>query len=65
LYGNFLVVFTVLPELNYDDKLIFFDGLLMITDGLGTKVNEEGINYYNNVINALLEKGMILYLISF
>jgi beta-glucosidase len=55
----------VLPELNYDDKLIFFDGLLMITDGLGTKVNEEGINYYNNVINALLEKGMILYLISF
>ncbi|GAB2277148.1 Beta-glucosidase 42 [Dionaea muscipula] len=27
-------------------------------DGLGTKVNDEGVNYYNNVINALLEKGI-------
>uniref|UniRef100_A0A7N2R4M7 Beta-glucosidase n=1 Tax=Quercus lobata TaxID=97700 RepID=A0A7N2R4M7_QUELO len=25
-------------------------------DGLGTKINDEGINYYNNLINALLEK---------
>ncbi|CAN6698649.1 unnamed protein product [Malus baccata var. baccata] len=25
-------------------------------DGLGTKINEEGITYYNNFINALLEK---------
>lgn len=30
----------------------------MLTDGLGTKINEEGIAYYNNVINALLERGM-------
>ncbi|GMH11421.1 hypothetical protein Nepgr_013262 [Nepenthes gracilis] len=27
-------------------------------DGLGTKVNDEGITYYNNVIDALLEKGI-------
>ncbi|KAH7865610.1 hypothetical protein Vadar_008878 [Vaccinium darrowii] len=27
-------------------------------DGLGTKINEEGIAYYNNVINALLERGL-------
>ncbi|XP_052198187.1 beta-glucosidase 42 isoform X2 [Diospyros lotus] len=27
-------------------------------DGLGTKINEEGIAYYNNVINALLLKGI-------
>ncbi|XP_023884565.1 beta-glucosidase 42 isoform X1 [Quercus suber] len=27
-------------------------------DGLGTKINDEGINYYNNLINALLEKGI-------
>ncbi|KAI3940727.1 hypothetical protein MKW98_030046 [Papaver atlanticum] len=31
-------------------------------DGLGTKVNEEGITYYNNLINALLDKGMQPYL---
>ncbi|XP_043705458.1 beta-glucosidase 42 [Telopea speciosissima] len=31
-------------------------------DGLGTKVNEEGIAYYNNVINALLEKGIQPYI---
>ncbi|KAH7542139.1 hypothetical protein FEM48_Zijuj02G0041600 [Ziziphus jujuba var. spinosa] len=30
-------------------------------DGLGTKVNEEGIAYYNNIINALLEKGIQPY----
>ncbi|CAA7404559.1 unnamed protein product [Spirodela intermedia] len=27
-------------------------------DGLGTKVNEDGISYYNNLINALLDKGI-------
>ncbi|GAB4835340.1 Beta-glucosidase 42 [Ancistrocladus abbreviatus] len=27
-------------------------------DGLGTKVNDEGMGYYNNLINALLEKGI-------
>ncbi|KAL9267487.1 Beta-glucosidase 42-like protein [Drosera capensis] len=27
-------------------------------DGLGSKVNDEGINYYNNLINGLLEKGI-------
>ncbi|KAH7542140.1 hypothetical protein FEM48_Zijuj02G0041700 [Ziziphus jujuba var. spinosa] len=30
-------------------------------DGLGTKINEEGIAYYNNIINALLEKGIQPY----
>ncbi|PQP96351.1 hypothetical protein Pyn_08745 [Prunus yedoensis var. nudiflora] len=29
--------------------------------GLGTKANEEGISYYNNVINNLLEKGIQPY----
>jgi beta-glucosidase len=28
-------------------------------DGLGTKVNEEGITFYNNVINALLDRGIV------
>ncbi|KAK4858730.1 hypothetical protein QYF36_021152 [Acer negundo] len=30
-------------------------------DGLGTKVNEEGITFYNNIIDALLEKGIQPY----
>ncbi|KAL6228434.1 hypothetical protein ACLB2K_002384 [Fragaria x ananassa] len=30
-------------------------------DGLGTTVNEDGIAYYNNIINALLEKGITPY----
>ncbi|KAK4385785.1 Beta-glucosidase 42 [Sesamum angolense] len=34
-------------------------------DGLGTKVNIEGIRHYNNVINALLDKGMKLVFSSF
>jgi len=27
-------------------------------DGLGTEVNEEGIAFYNDLINTLLEKGI-------
>ncbi|CAL9078619.1 unnamed protein product [Musa textilis] len=30
-------------------------------DGLGTKINEDGIAYYNNLINCLLEKGIQPY----
>ncbi|KAK1562811.1 hypothetical protein Q3G72_017470 [Acer saccharum] len=30
-------------------------------DGLGTKVNEEGITFYNNIIDALLKKGIQPY----
>lgn len=32
--------------------------LYVFIDGLGTKVNEEGIAFYNNIIDTLLEKGM-------
>ncbi|RWR96748.1 beta-glucosidase 4 isoform X1 [Cinnamomum micranthum f. kanehirae] len=31
-------------------------------DGTGTKINEAGITYYNNLIDALLEKGIQPYL---
>lgn len=30
----------------------------MLLDGLGAKVNEEGISFYSNIIDTLLEKGM-------
>lgn len=32
----------------------------MLADGTKTKVNDEGITYYNNLINALLEKGGLI-----
>ncbi|KAJ0557346.1 putative beta-glucosidase [Helianthus annuus] len=32
-------------------------GCIINADGLGTEVNKEGIMYYNNLINYLLEKG--------
>ena len=38
---------------------------LMLADGLGTKVNEEGITFYNNLIDALVEKGMMLFVLDF
>lgn len=38
---------------------------MSFADGLGTKVNEEGIAYYNNLINALLERGTISYDLGF
>jgi len=31
----------------------------MGVDGLGTNINAEGIRFYNNIINALLEKGIV------
>uniref|UniRef100_A0A2P2MH99 Beta-glucosidase n=1 Tax=Rhizophora mucronata TaxID=61149 RepID=A0A2P2MH99_RHIMU len=34
-------------------------------DGLGTKVNDEGVAFYNDIINSLLEKGkrpLMLYI---
>lgn len=30
-------------------------------DGTGTKINEAGITYYNNLIDALLEKGVLSF----
>lgn len=38
---------------------------VVTVDGLGTKVNEEGIAFYNNLINALVEKGMEPFVLNF
>lgn len=38
--------------------LLLYYQFRVAADGLGTKVNDEGITFYNNIINALLEKGM-------
>lgn len=31
----------------------------MGVDSLGTNVNDEGVTFYNNIINALLERGIL------
>ncbi|KAF7836094.1 beta-glucosidase 42 [Senna tora] len=45
-------------------NIIFFKSLHLFTYflyGLGTKVNDEGIAFYNSIINALLQKGIQPY----
>ncbi|CAN6929327.1 unnamed protein product [Brassica oleracea var. botrytis] len=44
-------------------KGLLIEGLIYICsiDGLGTEVNEEGIAFYNNIINSLLEKDEYYY----
>ncbi|KAA3472160.1 beta-glucosidase 42-like [Gossypium australe] len=55
IMASYIHNFTVNVSNNYPDILKYS---YMVADGLGTKVNEEGIAFYNNVIDALLEKGI-------
>ena len=48
---NFFLCALLMTPLGCLNQFVF------LADGLGTKVNEEGIAYYNNLINSLLEKG--------
>lgn len=47
------------------EEVDFYFQFMLLTDGLGTNINEEGIAYYNNIINALLEKGLKSFLYGF
>ena len=38
---------------------MFINAPLIHADGLGGPINEQGIAYYNALIDALLEKGML------
>ncbi|XP_041021195.1 beta-glucosidase 42 [Juglans microcarpa x Juglans regia] len=48
----------LISKLGFDAYRFSISWSRIFPDGLGTKVNDEGIAYYNNVINALLEKGI-------
>ncbi|KAJ6357445.1 hypothetical protein OIU78_005324 [Salix suchowensis] len=49
------------PKLGFGAYRFSISWSRIFPDGLGTKVNDEGIAFYNNVINALLEKGIQPY----
>lgn len=38
----------------------FFDSFSVLADGLGNKISEDGVAYYNSLIDFLLEKGHYL-----
>ncbi|RZC93441.1 hypothetical protein C5167_026051 [Papaver somniferum] len=52
----------LMSKLGFDAYRFSVSWPRIFPDGLGTKVNEEGIAYYNNLIDALLDKGMQPYL---
>ncbi|OMO71469.1 Glycoside hydrolase, family 1 [Corchorus olitorius] len=51
----------LISELGFDAYRFSIAWPRIFPDGLGTKVNEEGIAFYNNLIDALLEKGIEPY----
>lgn len=51
----------LISTLGFDAYRFSISWSRIFPDGLGTEVNEEGIAYYNNLIDALLEKGIEPY----
>lgn len=51
----------LIANLGFDAYRFSISWSRIYPDGLGTEVNVEGINFYNNLINALLEKGIQPY----
>ena len=41
--------------------ILFINAPLIHSDGLGGPINEQGIAYYDALIDALLEKGIMLF----
>ncbi|KMT14694.1 hypothetical protein BVRB_4g074620 isoform A [Beta vulgaris subsp. vulgaris] len=60
-YNRYKEDVQLISMLGFDAYRFSISWSRIYPDGLGTKVNEEGINYYNSLINALLEKGIQPY----
>ncbi|KAJ0503171.1 putative beta-glucosidase [Helianthus annuus] len=54
---SILIFFDLIAKLGFSAYRFSISRSRIYPDGLGTEVNKEGIMYYNNLINYLLEKG--------
>ncbi|KAJ8746839.1 hypothetical protein K2173_003845 [Erythroxylum novogranatense] len=57
-YHRYKEDIELMATLGFDAYRFSLSWSRIFPDGLGTKVNEEGVAFYNNVINTLLEKGI-------
>ncbi|XP_015936955.1 beta-glucosidase 42 [Arachis duranensis] len=57
-YHRYMEDIDLIAKLGFGAYRFSISWSRIFPDGLGTKVNDEGITFYNNVINALLEKGI-------
>ncbi|CBI23348.3 unnamed protein product, partial [Vitis vinifera] len=60
-YHRYLEDVDIISKLGFGAYRFSISWSRIFPDGLGTKVNDEGIAYYNNLINALLDKGIEPY----
>ncbi|KAK6289518.1 hypothetical protein POUND7_001059 [Theobroma cacao] len=60
-YHRYKEDIDLISELGFSAYRFSISWPRIFPDGLGTKVNEEGIAFYNNVIDALLEKDIEPY----
>ncbi|KAJ0019020.1 hypothetical protein Pint_11688 [Pistacia integerrima] len=61
-YHRYKEDIDLIAKLGFDGYRFSISWSRIFPDGLGTKVNEEGITFYNNIIDALLEKGITPYI---
>lgn len=61
-YHRYKEDIELIAKLGFDAYRFSLSWSRIFPDGLGTKVNHEGIAFYNNIINALLEKGIKPYI---
>ncbi|MED6211693.1 Beta-glucosidase 42, partial [Stylosanthes scabra] len=57
-YHRYMEDIDLIAKLGFGAYRFSISWSRIFPDGLGTKVNDEGITFYNNIINALLEKGI-------
>ncbi|XP_020226110.1 uncharacterized protein LOC109807849 [Cajanus cajan] len=60
-YHQYMEDIDLIAKLGFGAYRFSISWSRIFPDGLGTKVNDEGIAFYNNIINALLERGIQPY----